>query len=415
MSQERVGYVLKMFPRFSETFILSELLELERQGTEIEVFSLRPPADGCVHGDLGRLRARVHYVPQARWTNTPTLVRAHLRIAVRRPLAYLPDFWRALRRRRGPWRDFVQAGWIATQARSARIEHLHAHFASIATSVALHVQRLAGTSYSFTAHAKDIFIDGVDPRDLRRKLGSARFAVTVSDYNLRYLGPLDERGALVRIYNGLDLDQFSFAGTGGVGTDGVGTSPVEPPLILAVGRLIEKKGFADLVRACALLREQGLRFRCRIVGSGKLEADLRRLIDELDLAGLIHLVGPMTREELIELLPRAAAFAAPCVVGCDGNRDGLPTVLIEAMARGVPVVATDVTGIPELVRDGETGLIVPQHDPAAVADALQRLLTDRALACRLAGAGRATVEERFNLSHNVARLRSLLLDTAAAR
>ena len=406
MNERRIGYVLKMFPRFSETFILSELLELERQGISVTIFSLREPSELHVHGDTARLRARVEYVPQAAWRHAPALLIAHMRVAVARPRAYLPACWHAARRwRRGSWRHFLQAGWIASRLPANSIEHLHAHFASIATSVTIHVRRLTGTTYSFTAHAKDIFIDGVDPRDLRRKLRSARFAVTVSDYNLRYLEPLDECGKLVRIYNGLDLDQFQFAATDARG----GASADEAPLIMAVGRLIEKKGFADLVDACAILRDRSVRFRCRIVGSGALDAELRAKIDALDLAGTITLDGPMPREHLIDLLPRAAAFAAPCVVGTDGNRDGLPTVLIEAMARGVPVVATDVTGIPELVMDGRTGIIVPQHDPGAVATALEHLLVDRGLAHRLAVAGRETVESRFDLRHNVAELRDLLV------
>lgn len=411
-TRPRIGYVLKMFPRFSETFILSELLELERQGTEIEVFSLRSPTDAGVHRDVGRLRARVRYVPQPTWANAAALIQAHLRVARTRPRTYLPAAWRA-RRRRGSWRHFVQAGWIAAHMRPARIEHLHAHFASMATSVAIHVATLSGASFSFTAHAKDIFIDGVEQGDLRRKIGAARFAVTISDYNLRHLTPLDGRGTLVRIYNGLDLVQFAFSDRDAV--RGEVSLDSEPPLILAVGRLIEKKGFADLIGACAVLRDRGIAFECRIVGSGEGEAALQRLLDELDLHARVYLDGPMPREDLVELLPRASAFAAPCVVGSDGNRDGLPTVLVEAMARGVPVVATDVTGIPELVHHGRTGLIVPQFDPHALADALERLLVDRSLAHRLAMAAREIVEARFDLRRNVAQLRSLLLESAVAR
>lgn len=311
MSHPSVAYVLKMFPRFSETFILSELLELERQGLRIEVYSFKPPQDPRVHTDLARLRARVTYVPAASWRNAPTLVAAHLRLASRNPLAYLPLAWHALRRRRsGSWKHFLQAGWIAPRLSAAGIGHAHAHFASSATSVALHLHRLTGISYSFTAHAKDIFIDGVSQRDLARKIGSARFAVTVSDYNLRYLSRLDGRGNLVRIYNGLDLEQFDFAWT----TDAV-VQAQRPPLILAVGRLIEKKGFADLVRACALLRDDGLDVRCRIIGSGELADALQALIVELRLSDRVSLDGPLPREALLELLPRGDVFAAPCVVG----------------------------------------------------------------------------------------------------
>ncbi|MGH2498996.1 MAG: glycosyltransferase [Candidatus Limnocylindria bacterium] len=406
MTGRRVAYVLKVFPRFSETFILSELLELERQGVRIEVFSLRPSQDARTHADLARLRASVTYVPAPNWRNAPTLAAAHLRLAIRRPLRYLPLAWHALRRRhRGSWKHFLQAGWTAPRLSAAGIRHVHAHFASSATSVALYLHRLVGLSYSFTAHAKDIFIDGVSQRDLARKIASARFAVTVSDYNLRYLTPLDSHGKLVRIYNGLDLEQFTFARCrrGSEGGDGA------PPLILAVGRLIEKKGFADLVHACALLRDNGLEFRCRIVGSGELRDALDCLIGELRLSDRVSLDGPLPREVLLELLLHGDVFAAPCVVGGDGNRDGLPTVLIEAMARGVPVVSTDVTGVPELVQHGRTGLIVPQHDPVALAAALRRLIREPEEANRLAREARREVEARFDLSRNVRELRAMLV------
>lgn len=409
--QVTVGYVLKVFPRFSETFILTELLELERQQVNVRVFSLRPSTEPRRHADVMRLQAPVRYVPQATWRELPALLPAHVRVALRHPHAYARALWRALRRRHlGSWKHFVQAGWVADRAAREGIRHLHAHFASVATSVTHHVRRLGGPTYSFTAHAKDIYLDDTNEHDLRRKLSAARFAVTVSEFNLRHLRPLDERSALVRIYNGLDLAQFAYVERPAV-PERDGAS--ESPLILAVGRLIEKKGFEYLVHACALLCNRGVDLRCKIVGSGERETQLRQLVDQLGVGERVELLGPLPREQLIALLPQASVLAAPCVVGSDGNRDGLPTVLIEAMARGVPVVATDVTGIPELVRHAETGLIVKQRDALALASAIERLLGDRELAARLARAGRRIVEERFDVRRNVGSLR-LLFEEAAA-
>jgi glycosyltransferase involved in cell wall biosynthesis len=394
-----------MFPRFSETFILAELLELERQGVRIRIFSLRPPQDTETHADLTRLRATVDYVPLPTWKAWRSLSGAHLGVLARHPVRYLAAAWRVVRRRRrDSAKHFVQAAWVAARLEGAGISHVHAHFASSATSVAIHLNRLTGPSYSFTAHAKDIYLDTVSSNDLARKLAGARFAVTVSDYNARHLAPLDRRGRLVRIYNGLDLAQFAARER----------RPELPPLVLAVGRLVEKKGFDDLIRACAVLKGRGVAFRCAIVGSGGERDGLASMIEELDLTDRVELAGPMPRERLIELLPRASAFAAPCVVAADGNRDGLPTVLVEAMALGVPVVASDVTGIPELVRHGETGLIVPQRDPTALALAIQTLVTDDAFAARLATAGRRLVEEKFDLRRNVAVLRRLLVGARVA-
>jgi glycosyltransferase involved in cell wall biosynthesis len=392
----RVAYVLKMYPRFSETFILSELLELERQGAELHVFSLKRPNDGIAHADVSRVRAPVTYLPQSLggllWAQRCS------------PGRLVPMLVRALRKGRfASAKHVLQAGAISTQLVRGGFEHLHAHFASGPTSVALHASRLTGIPFSFTAHAKDIFLGTVRPEDLERKLGAARFAVTVSDFNVRYLTPLANGTPIVRVYNGLDLARFAPRHT----------DPEQPPLILAVGRLIEKKGFDDLIRACATLARSGVDFRCEIVGKGPLEAELRLLSTSLGVADLVRLVGPVPREQLIQLLPRAAVFAAPCVVGADGNRDGLPTVLIEAMAIGVPVVATPVTGIPELIEDGATGLLAPERDPRSLAHSIDRLLANEPLARQLAAVARRRVEENFDVRRNVALLRQLFVEAVA--
>jgi glycosyltransferase involved in cell wall biosynthesis len=231
----------------------------------------------------------------------------------------------------------------------------------------------------------------------------ARFAVTVSDFNVRHLARHANGTRIVRIYNGLDLDRFVPNGT----------VRDRPPLVLAVGRLIEKKGFDDLLRACAVLAREGVDFRCVVVGKGRERGQLEALVNGLGIAERVALGGPLPREELLRLYPRASVFAAPCVVGSDGNRDGLPTVLVEAMALGVPVVATDVTGIPELVEDGVTGLLVRQRDPDGLAAGLRTLLVDAETAARLARRARWRVEERFDLRVNVAELRRLFVEAAA--
>ncbi|MBA2571023.1 MAG: glycosyltransferase [Chloroflexi bacterium] len=392
-----VAYVLKVFPRLSETFILNEILELERQGTAVRIFSLRPGED-ALHADVGRVRGRVRYVPQASWRSGWQLLPAHLRLAVATPRAYLPYLWASLRKRRAAsFRHFAQAGYVADAIRRENVAHLHAHFASMAGSVALHAHRLSGTPYSITAHAKDIYLDGIEPADIARKLRPASFAVTVSDFNVRHLTPISDGTRLVRLYNGLDLHRFTFAPV----------TPQRPPLVLAVGRLVEKKGFDDLVAACAGLVAGGREIDCRIVGSGAMEAELRRRIRALGVEDTVRLTGPMGRDDLIALFRRASVLVAPCVVADDGDRDGLPTVLIEAMALGVPVISTDVTGIPELVVDGRTGLLVPQKDPAALAGAIVQVLDDPAAAVRRALAARARVEECFDIVVNVGQLRRL--------
>jgi colanic acid/amylovoran biosynthesis glycosyltransferase len=389
-----IAYILKRYPRLSETFILNELLELERQGVTLRIFSLKEPTDGIFHRDVELVRGEVTYIP---WRRVLAIARAHARVFRRSSARYVKALLFALRgHRRASVRHFLKAAVIADHVQREDVRHIHAHFASTGASVAQAVHRLTGVPYSFTAHAKDIYRDGVDIDYLRMKLDQARFAVTVSDYNQRHLARLGGRH-VVRIYNGLDLRRFAPNGA----------SRDEPPLVLAVGRLIEKKGFDVLIRACDLLRADGVRFRCLIVGKGELAHDLQTLIDALALEQHVELAGALPREKLLELFPRASVVAAPCVVGSDGNREGLPTVLTEAMALKVPVVATAVTGIPELVEDGRTGLVVPERDPAALAAAIRRLIQEPETARRLAEAGRARVERDFDLHENVRELRTL--------
>jgi colanic acid/amylovoran biosynthesis glycosyltransferase len=395
-----IGYLLKMYPRFSETFVLNEILELERQGVDLRIFSLKEPNDGIVHADVSRVRAPVAYVGRPR--DALAIARAHTRVFRRSPRRYRAALRAvAARPRPSSVKHFVRAGVIADHVQREHIGHLHAHFASTAASVAIQVHRLCGVPYSVTAHAKDIYRHALDLEHLRTKLRHARFAVTVSEFNRRRLAELGRPDA-ERVYNGLDLRRFAPNGR----------RRDDPPLVLAVGRLVEKKGFDVLIRACAHLRDDGTSFRCAIVGKGDQEGALRGLVERLGLRDYVELTGPLPRETLLELFPRASVVAAPCVVGRDGNRDGLPTVLIEAMALRIPVVATPVTGIPELVEHGRTGLIVPERDARALADAIRRLLLEPETTRRLADAARERVERDFDLQQNVARLRSLFEESA---
>lgn len=395
----RIGYVLKMYPRFSETFIVNELLAVEELGASVHVFSLRLPVDGRFHERLAQVQAPVTYLPHRLKPRELWALLGERRADLPR----LPEELDGLLAL--PVEDAVAAVELAAEVRRLGLTHLHAHFGSVATDVARMAARLSGIGYSFTAHAKDIFHAEVDREALRTKLAEARFCVTVSDFNLAHLR--EEYGAaadgVVRLYNGLDLDLLPY-------DDSVARAGV-----VAVGRLVEKKGFCHLLDAIALLRDRGRVVPLDLVGSGPEEQPLRDQVARLGLADLVTFHGPLPQGRMLEVMRRAAVMAAPCVVGDDGNRDGLPTVLLESLAVGTPAVSTPVTGIPEAVVDGRTGLLVPERDAEALAAALLRLLDDPDAARRLADQGRALVEDRFDVRRNAAELIDLVSAVTAPR
>jgi colanic acid/amylovoran biosynthesis glycosyltransferase len=391
-AQLRVGYVLKMYPRFSETFIVNEMLAHEAVGLPLQIYSLRPPADGRFHENYAKVQAEVTYVQteSSRASSFWELLRPALR--------EFPALAQIVSTEDVELGDLSQAIWLARAVREDGITLMHAHFGTLATTVARIVYHLTGIPYVFTAHAKDIFHESVNKNDLAQKLVDAAAIITVSDFNAAHLRATfqSELPHLYRIYNGLDLDHFTYE-----------SSAQRPPKILGVGRLIEKKGFDVLIEACAILVQQGYDFTCDIIGTGALEGQLHTRIAALDLKGHVHLRGPQSQERVIQSLRDAAVFAAPCVVGADGNRDGLPTVLLEAMALGTPCVSTDVTGIPEILQDHKTGLQVAQNDAHDLARSLARLLEDTALRTELAQNARKMVETNFDIHRNAAQIRAL--------
>lgn len=393
--ETRVAYVLKMYPRFSETFIVNEVLAHEAAGTDVRIVSLRAPADGRFHESLAEVRAPVTYLRHKGWRAEDlwTTLEASCRAWPDLP-SVLPELLAA------EVDDAAQALQLAALVRAEGITHLHAHFASVATTVARLASLITGVPYTFTAHAKDIFHAEVDDTDLARKISSAVACVTVSDFNADHLRglPGSSPDRVVRIYNGLDLTRFPHR------PDPGDAGEVD---VVAVGRLVEKKGFDVLLDAVAELHRRGRPVRCDVVGAGPLEGALRRRVLDLGLDRSVRLLGPRPQGQVRRAVQGATVLAAPCVVAADGNRDGMPTVLLESMALGTPVVATGVTGVPELVQEGVTGLLVAQGDATALADALARLLDEPALRARLSAAARERVELDFDVRHQAAALRDV--------
>lgn len=393
-------YVLRQFPVVSETFVLQEMRELIRQGETIVICSLAPPDPAePTHHDARQLAGDVVYLP-APAARGPLLAGAGLALA-RHP-------WRAaraaaevlvlsLRHRstRHGW-CLLRAAWL--YRRLGPFDHVHAHFAHDPATVALLLARLAGTAFSFTAHARDIF-QLTPARALSHKVARARFVVTVCEYTRSYVrlqARAPDRAKVLRIPNGIDHRRFT-ARTG---------QPTGVPLLLCVARLVAKKGVATLIRACAVLAERGVAYRCQVVGDGPLRAPLAGLIADLGLTTRVRLLGALDQRAVLRSYGEAAVFVLPCRIADDGDRDALPVAILEAMSVGVPVIATPVAGIREVVRDGDTGLLVPPASPVALADAIERLLADRPLRTRLATAARP-VADGFDLRASAGRLRRL--------
>jgi len=377
--------------------VLNEVLALERRGLQLRIFSLKDPKDEPVHADARQVRAKIHYLAlRHRWK---PVLRGNLRTLWRQPRAYLRTvFWTLLRPRWSLFRNLLQAGYLADLLVRQPVAHLHAHFASAPASVAMLTHHLTGIPYTFTAHAKDIYVDA-QPALMRSKMKHAKAVVTISEYNRRQLVSLLEPAARSKvhcIYNGADLSQYQCRASG-EGRKG-------PPVILAVARLIEKKGLGDLIAACHILLERGRSFRVEIIGRGPLRPALGARAVELGLGDRVKFFGAQPQEFVREAYRRATLFALPCVVAAGGDRDGIPTVLLEAMASGVPVVSTTVSGIPELVESDCDGLLVPPGSPAKLADALDQILLDPHLGEKLARAGRIKVRERFSTDRSATRL-----------
>ena len=395
INSKKVGYVVKRYPRFSETFIVNEVLAHEAAGAEIEVFSIRPCNDTHFQNRISEVRAPLTQLISARPKASAFL--DQLRLAAEE----FDNLWELVaEEKHADVTTLNQGVMLARLVRQRNIGHLHAHFATLPASVTRLAAKLAQIPYTLTAHAKDIFHESVDPDDLRCKLHDASGVITVSDFNVEFLTREYgcDPGRLHRIYNGLDLADVPFA------------SPTErPPRIIGVGRLVEKKGFADLVSACAGLNQRGVKFHCQIVGGGEEEQELRDLIAHNRLQEQVELTGPIPQSELKSLIQDAAVMATPCVVGNDGNRDGLPTVLLESMALGTPCIATPVTGIPEVIRHEETGLIVPERNSYELSVALERMLEDGELRTRLARAARDLIEAEFDNRKTAAQIREIFL------
>lgn len=424
MINKKIAYILKGFPRLSESFIANEVKLLREMGLSLELFSIKAGDELAMDENL----PVPHYLPVVASVSNTRLItwlkenfspyKSSQRYWIcTAPLRYFSALLFALisaRRYRGNGRglikksfikEFLFATYIAREIHIAEdIVHMHAHFCHDATTVAWIASKLTNIPFSFTAHAKDIYQEKLNPGNfLDRKIAAAQFAVTCTQANVKHLCEKTGCPASIHgIYHGLDIERF---------IPGSDDATKKIPQILSVGRMVEKKGFIYLVEACRILRDKGIQFTLQIVGeSGDQTSLIEQKIEEHSLQDRIHLRSPMAQAELADVYRQANVFVLPCVIVADGDRDGIPNVMAEAMACGIPVVATEISGIPEIVTHGRNGLLVKPEDAASIADALEKLITSPQLRQTLGTAARQKILQVFDAKETHLRLKKLFLE-----
>lgn len=399
----KVAYYLSRFPRLSETFILREMRLLCKMGLDVQIFSILPALpSSSMHRQVESMLPYAHY--------SPTLLSLNVLLAQIYFLSHAPGkYFRALGR--VIWQTspepktcamalllFPKAVYFTRLVKDLDIDHLHAHFVWLNGVAAQVASDLLGIPLTLHAHAWDIFRR--NPECVRRQLALARGVITVSEYHRQFLAQLADHRcpADIRVVHyGLDLQEFMPA---------TANQPDHETRIISVGRLVEKKGFNYLVEACAILAKKGYAFECLIVGEGR-QAELQKQIDALELREYVSLQGAKTIDEILELYRQSHIFALPCVIARSGDRDGMPNVILEAMAMQLPVITTPVTGNTELVQDGINGLLVGESDANSLAQAIERLINDPALRHELGKQARQTIMGGFDIHQTAVRLASI--------
>lgn len=388
-----VGYLVSRFPSVSQTFILNEIKELEDLGWDVRLLPMIKTSESVVHPGAAEMAER------ALFFGVPTLMcaRANIHWAKAKPWTYLKAIGSAFTLpgrkvqfyARGLW-SILWAMMLASEVEKQGIRHIHAHWATFPAHAALVVSQLTDCTYSFTAHAHDIYANAYG---LQEKIENALFIVTISDFNKRYLTSRVSGGRFEVIRCGVDTRRLSFVPRQ--------QRPRSPIRLLAVGSLEEKKGHEYLVEACSRLSSDGFSVECRIVGEGPERSHLERLISDLNLTDRVTLVGSLSSDAVATELDWADVFVMPSVIAGNGMMEGIPVALMEAMASGVPVIASGISGIPELVQHGVSGLLIGEKDAGAIAAAVKTMHGDDQLRLSLSIAARDAVVQRYDLANNV--------------
>jgi len=404
----KVAYIISQFPETNETFILREILALVQQGLPLSIFSLKRCKDTIIHAEAKPLMDRLTVYPPS--LLSPELWKAFAGFALLRPLRFLgilitlivDNFRHPVYLLKSLYGLFISL-YFARLIRDRGIAHVHAHWATIPGISAWVISKVLRQPFSLTAHAWDIYLN---PGNLRRLMKAAQFVVTCTRSNRDYLVQTcgqNLSGKIHVIYHGLDTRQFQ-------GRRRRRRRRIFS--ILGVGRMVPQKGFQYLIEACSILQERRIPFQCMLVGGGPEASRLKKLIERFQLEDQVYLVGPVDQRTIFALMQGADVFVVPSVIAPNGDRDGIPNVLLEAMAWGIPVIATAVSGIPEVVKHQQTGILIRGKDPQALAEALEDLYGHPRLARRLGQNGRQFIYKHFDIIKNTQDLLNLFQNEA---
>ncbi|NJL35931.1 MAG: colanic acid biosynthesis glycosyltransferase WcaL [Leptolyngbyaceae cyanobacterium RM2_2_4] len=406
-----IGYLLKTFPKISETHVLNEILELERQGLKVHIFSLRRPEDEEVYPAIAEVQSPVTYIPSLlpKFSSDAAveLLQPQNILLEQSPRRYWQtSAFQQSRPEAKVLNELLQAGYLALELQKLGITHLHACSADVPAAVAELVQSLIGISYSFTAHVKDIY--STEPEVFDRRMDKAEFVLACTRHNQQFLQGISAHHSSIYLsYPGIDLSRFPAE------SKPVTDEASRVPLLLSVIHSCEEDGLTDLLQACQLLKKKRYAFRCKVVSYGLVQFEIKRLIQSLQLEDVVSLVSNPLHDELIDLYQQADVFVLPCQTAKNGNCSDIPQALLEAMAMKLPVIAANTPEIEELVEHMRNGLLVLQQAPLLLAAELEYLLAQPDLMQELGCAAREQVTQQFSLTHNTQQTRDLLLSAVS--
>jgi glycosyltransferase involved in cell wall biosynthesis len=393
VSEQIIAYIIGTYPFMTTTFIDREIFELKEQGLKIHIVAMRKPINIIKNQRLVELAKNLHYIIPAKII---FLLNAFFYFLITQPYIFSSTVSYLVTRKHKNFRlriktffHFIEGILAAMHLNKMNIKQIHAHFADRSTTVALVASRFLKVPYSFTAHANDIY---VNPIMLKEKIENAKFVTTCTKYNKQYLEKIYGK-KIELVYHGLDLNDFK--------NKKQDIIKKNQNSIISVGKLKEKKGFEYLIKACSLLKIQNIKFSCEIIGEGPENKRLLKLIEELKLHKEIKLSGALQHKKVIEKLHSATVFVLPCIQAKNYDRDGIPNVILEAMANKLPVISTNFSGIPEVINNMDNGILVETRNEKKLAKSIKKILFNHQLIQQFSYNGRKTVEQKFDIKKNI--------------